>query len=310
MMNIVLLDTLTFGEDISLVGFEKFGTVTAYQTTQPEETLKRVENADVIVTNKVVISEEILRHCSKLKLICIAATGVNNVDLVAAKSQGVEVKNAVGYSTESVVQLTFAMALYLFNHSRYYDDYVKSGTWSQSGLFTHVGAPFHEISGKTWGIIGMGSIGHSVAKIATAFGAEVVYYSTSGKNVLQEYSQKNLEELLSESDIISIHAPLNDQTFDLINKENLPLLKAGSVLLNLGRGGIINEVDLSVALQQQDIYVGLDVVEKEPISADNPLLLLDSSRLYITPHIAWTSVEARERLIDITIENIKLFYEI
>ena len=309
-MNIVLLDAKTLGDDLDLSPLEQFGTFTRYDTTSEEETLERVIDADIVITNKVVLSANLLAQTKNLKLVCIAATGMNNVDLEAAKFQGKEVKNVAGYSTKSVVQHTFAMALYLLEKMAYYDAVVKSEAWTESGLFTDVSQPFYEISGKKWGIVGMGMIGQNVAQIATAFGAEVSYHSTSGENLNHAYPHKTLEFILKDCDIISIHAPLNDNTYDLINENNLPFLKENAILLNLGRGGIINETDLAFELDRREIYAGLDVLEKEPITALNRLNeVKHKERLLITPHIAWTSIEARKKLLDGIVENITLFLE-
>ena len=306
-MNIVLLDTLTYG-DTSLEGFSALGTVTAYLTTTAAETAERVRDAEVIVTNKVVITDAVIAAAPKLKLICVAATGTNNIDHAAAKQRGISVKNVAGYSTDAVVQHTFSMLFYLMGHSRYYDSYVKSGGWQKEEVFTHIGPSFHELRGRTWGIIGLGEIGQSVAKIASAFGAKVCYYSTSGKNDNTEFEKTTLSRLIENSDIVSIHAPLNSSTENLISHSELLQLKDGAILLNLGRGGIVDEDALSVILDVKPIYVGLDVLAKEPMIESHPLLnIKHSERLYITPHIAWTSVEARERLIAATIENIKSF---
>ena len=309
-MNIVLLDAKTLGEDLEISSLESFGTLTVYQTTSPGQTLERIQAADIVITNKVVISADIMEKTPKLKLICIAATGMNNVDLDAAEHRGIAVRNVAGYSTKSVVQHTFAMALYLLEKMAYYDRVVKEGTWSASGLFTDVSHPFYEIAGKQWGIIGLGTIGQEVAKVATAFGAEVSYHSTSGKNLDHPYPHQSLELLLKESDIISIHAPLNDATYDLINASNLPFIKEDAILLNLGRGGIINEADLARELDRRQLYAGLDVLEKEPLVQDNPLKkVTHQERLLITPHIAWTSIEARKKLLQGIVENIKVFME-
>lgn len=309
-MNIVLLDAKTLGDDLDISSLESFGTLTVYKTTSPEQTLERIQTADIVITNKVVISENIMEETPNLKLICIAATGMNNVDLDAAKRRGIVVKNVAGYSTKSVVQHTFAMALYLLEKMAYYDRAVKDGSWSNSGLFTDVSHPFYEIGGKKWGIIGLGTIGMEVAKIATAFGAEVSYHSTSGKNIKQAYPHQSLEALLKASDIISIHAPLNDATYNLINETNLPTIKEDAILLNLGRGGIINETDLAVELDRRNLYAGLDVLEQEPLALDNPLnKITHQERLLITPHMAWTSIEARKKLLEGIVENIKVFME-
>lgn len=304
-MKIVLLDTLTFG-DSDLSAFDALGKVSNHETTSPEQTLERIKDAEVIVTNKVVITADMMDECSQLKLICIAATGMNNVDLDAAKAKNIVVKNVAGYSTDSVIQHTFSMLFYLMGSSRYYDEYVKDGSWAASGLFTHVAKPFFELKGKKWGIIGLGEIGKGVAKIATAFGAEVSYYSTSGKNDNAEYTRETISNILEKSDVISIHAPLNADTKDLIAHSELLMMKDGATLLNLGRGGIVSEDALSYILDAKPIHVGLDVLEKEPMAADHVLTKIKAQdRLYITPHIAWTSVEARTKLIASVVENIK-----
>lgn len=304
-MKIVLLDTLTFGES-DLSGFNALGEVVIYETTSSEQTLERIKDASVIVTNKVVITEEMMSKCPELKLICVAATGMNNVDLEAAAQKNIAVKNVAGYSTDSVIQHTFSMLFYMMGHSRYYDEYVKEGSWQRSDIFTHVGQPFFELKGKKWGIIGLGEIGRGVAKIATAFGADVSYYSTSGRNDNAEYKRETISNILEQSDIISIHAPLNTATQGLIAHSELLMMKDGATLLNLGRGGIVDEKALSYILDAKPIYVGLDVLEKEPMEKDHPLMKIKAKdRLYITPHIAWTSVEARAKLIDSVIENIK-----
>jgi len=306
-MRIVLLDTLTFG-DSDLSGFDTLGEVKSYEVTKLEETLERIKGANVIVTNKVVITADMMAECSDLKLICIAATGMNNVDLDAANKNNIEVKNVAGYSTDSVIQHTFSMLFYMREHSRYYDEYVKDGSWQKSEVFTHVAQPFFELKGKKWGIIGLGEIGRGVAKIATAFGADVSYYSTSGQNDNGEYTRETISNILEQSDVISIHAPLNSATQDLIAHSELLMMKDGATLLNLGRGGIVCEEALSYILDAKPIYVGLDVLAKEPMEKDHPLMKIKAKeRLYITPHIAWTSVEAREKLLRSVIDNIKQY---
>jgi len=304
-MKIVLLDALTFGDtDLSL--FDTFGDVTVYQTTSKEQTLERIREADVVITNKVVITKEMMQESANLKLICIAATGMNNVDLASAKELSIEVKNVAGYSTDSVIQHTFSMLFYLLGHSRYYDEVVKSGTYSKSLIFTDVSQPFFEVKGKKWGIIGLGAIGRGVAKIAEAFGAEVVYFSTSGVVREEPYSMLSLDALLKECDIITIHAPLNEKTENLLDYEQLLLCKEGATILNLGRGGIINEDAVAKIVDEKNLFFGLDVLREEPMKENHPLLsVTNSERLYITPHIAWTSVEAREKLIASVAQNIK-----
>ena len=301
-MKIVFLDALTLG-DVDFKRFEDLAEVAVYQTTSKDETLNRVKDADIVVTNKVVIDKEILDN-SNIKFIQIAATGMNNVDLEYAKSKGIIVKNVAGYSTKSVLQHTFALVLGLINKVKYFDKYTRE-EYPKSEIFTHI-IDWFEISGKKWGIIGLGAIGEEVAKIAKAFGAEVIYYSTSGKNNNKEYKRVSLNELLTTSDIISIHAPLNDKTKNLIGYDELMSMKDNAVLVNVGRGGIINEKELCEVLEKKNILVGLDVFEKEPIAADN-LLLKFKDKTLLSPHTAWTSREARNKLMDGIYKNIKEF---
>lgn len=309
-MYISLLDAQTLGADLDISALSRFGTLEIYQTTQTQETLSRIQKSTIVITNKVIITKEMMQKAPYLKLICIAATGMNNVDLEAAKGLGIEVKNVAGYSTQSVVQHTFAMLFYLLEQLSHYDNIVKDGIWRESGIFTDISRPFYEISGKKWGIIGMGSIGHEVAKVAESFGAEVSYHSASGKNLECAYPHHSLEFILKDCDIISIHAPLNTHTMNLINKFNLPYLKEKAILLNLGRGGIVNETDLAFELDKREIYAGLDVLETEPITLTSRLgEVKHKERLLITPHIAWTSIEARKKLLQGIVKNIKTFLE-
>lgn len=306
-MKIVILDRKTLGFDIDVSIFNKFGSVTSYDVTKKDETKSRIKDADIILTNKVYVGKDELEN-SKVKLICITATGTNNVDLNYAKDSNIVVKNVAGYSTSSVVQLGFSMILYFVQKLNYYKNYVDNGNWQNSDIFTHIDMPFYELDNKRVGIIGLGEIGRDFAKKAKAFNCEVVYYSTSGENKNSEYKSVSLEELLKTSDIISIHAPLNEKTKDLLKYEELNMLKDGAILLNLGRGGIINEEDLAKILDQRDILCGLDVLSLEPISKDNPLLkVVNKQRLLLTPHIAWASVEARKRLVEKVALNIEEF---
>jgi glycerate dehydrogenase len=304
-MKIVILDKKTLGDDIDLACFNRFGEVVMYDSTTYEQTQERVKDADIVVTNKVVLDKKILEEAD-IKLICVAATGMNNIDLEHAKVANIAVKNVAGYSTPSVVQTTFSLALYLIGKLRYYDEFTKGDGWVDSPIFTNLQKPYFDIEGKSWGIIGLGSIGKKVATVAEAFGADVCYFSTSGNNHDSSFKELTLEELLKTSDIISIHAPLNKQTKNLLNKENLKLLKDEVVLLNLGRGGIINEEDLAIHIDNSNILVGLDVLECEPMKRDNPLREVQAKdRLFITPHIAWASVESRIKLVDGICKNIK-----
>ncbi|MFT6927553.1 MAG: lactate dehydrogenase-like 2-hydroxyacid dehydrogenase [Psychromonas sp.] len=304
-MKIVLLDAQTLG-DSDLSPFEKLGDFTSYPLTSKEQRLLHIGDGDVIITNKVVIDEEIIKANPQLKLICIAATGMNNVDLIAAEKAGVMVKNVSGYSTESVAQSTFSMLFQLIHQSRYYDNYIQSKGWCNSPSFTHISRPFGEIKGKRWGIIGMGEIGRRVAEIAAVFGCEVCYFSASGKNNQQAYQQLDLTTLLSTSDIITIHAPLNENTHNLIDQQALKQLKEGAVVINMGRGGIINEAAMAEAVDQLGIYHGTDVLEVEPMIADHPYLSVQAKeRLVITPHTAWASQEARKKLVQMVADNIE-----
>ena len=306
-MKLVILDRATLGFDVDVSIFEKFGEVISYDVTKANETLERVKDADIVITNKVVINKEHMDN-SKMKLVCITATGTNNVDLVYAKEKNIEVKNVAGYSTSSVVQVAFSMIFHFVTRLDYYKKYVDEGNWQKSEIFTHIDMPIFELANKRVGIIGLGEIGRDFARKAEAFDCEVVYYSTSGKNSNDEYKRVELEELLSTCDIISIHAPLNESTKDLLNYENMKNMKDDAILLNLGRGGIINENDLSKIIDEKEIYCGIDVVSIEPIKESNPLLnVKNKNRLLLTPHIGWASVEARTRLINLVAKNIEEF---
>ncbi|QKJ24228.1 D-2-hydroxyacid dehydrogenase [Poseidonibacter lekithochrous] len=304
-MKIVILDRKTLGNDVNVDIFNKFGEVEVFDITKENETKDRVKDADIVITNKVMISKKVMEN-SKLKLICISATGKNNVDLEYAKQKGIEVKNVAGYSSSSVSQVAFSMIFHFVSKLNYYKNYVDEGNWQKSEIFTHIDKPFFELDKKRVGVIGLGDIGSSFAKRAQAFDCEVVYYSTSGRNNNSEFKRVELDELLSTCDIISIHCPLNEQTKDLLNYENMKNMKDGAILLNLGRGGIINEADLSKLIDEKEIYCGIDVVNVEPIEESNPLLKVQNKdRLLLTPHIGWASVEARTRLISMVADNIE-----
>lgn len=306
-MKLVFLDRKTIGEDLDLSPFEEFGEVVMYPFSTPEEVPERVKDADVIILNKVPINEQTIGGAQKLKLVCVTATGTNNLDKDYLEQAGIAWRNVAGYSTESVAQHTFAMLFYLYENLSYYDSYVKQGRYINDKMFTHFDSIFSEISGKNWGIIGLGNIGKRVAEIATCFGCEVQYYSTSGKNHNPAYREVDFDTLLGTSDIVSIHAPLDDNTYHLMDKEAFAKMKSNAVLINVGRGPIIVEEDLRYALEHNMIQgAGLDVLDVEPMSETHPLKdFKDSSRLLITPHIAWASVEARTHLMDIIYHQIK-----
>ncbi|PAF43615.1 D-2-hydroxyacid dehydrogenase [Helicobacter sp. 11S02596-1] len=306
-MKIVILDAKTLGEaDLSPI--KSFGEFQIYQTTRPDETLARCENADIVLTNKVVLDAPILKQLPKLKLICVTATGTNIIDLQTAKEQGIAVKNVAGYSTKSVAQHTLTLALNLMSKIGYYDHYCKSGEWCKSDVFMHINGGLRELDGKEWGIIGLGNIGKEVAKIAQAFGTHISYTSTSGKNTDNTYPQKSLKDLLEQSDIISIHAPLNEKTKNLITAKELACLKEGAILINAGRGGIVNEKDLAKTLESKNIFFGADVLEVEPMVAGHPFLNpVIADKIILTPHIAWAYENARKKLLQMVIENIESF---
>ena len=309
MKKIVVLDSKTLG-NVNFDKLKEFGEVVLYEKTKAEEVEERVKDASIILTNKVVLNKDNLKNAEKLEIICETATGFNNIDTEYAKSKNIAVTNVAGYSTPTVAQHTFATLLHLYDKIGYYDEFVKSGEYSKSGMFTNLDKPFNDIEGKKWGIVGLGNIGKKVAKIAEAFGAEVVYYSTSGKNNNSDYKRVELDELLSESDIISIHSPLNSNTQGLFNYNNLKKMKKSAVLINMGRGPIVVEKDLAKAIDENIIAgAGLDVFSVEPMLEDSPLLKIkNKEKIVMTPHIAWASIEARERLFNDLIENIKAFY--
>lgn len=308
-IKIVFLDTQTVGEVPNMHLFRAFGEFVSFPLTLPQDRVKNIANADVVITNKVMIDREVMDSCPNLKLICIAATGINNVDTEYANAKGIAYKNVVDYSTESVAQLTITMILNLVSQLSYFDNYVKSGTYTQSTMFTHFGRSFFELNGKRAGIIGLGNIGKRVAQLLEAFGMSIAYYSTSGNNNHNKYPKEELDQLLRTSDIVSIHAPLNDNTRNLIDLSKLKIMKPSAILINVGRGGIVNESDLVQAINHEFIAgAGVDVFEHEPMLNSSPLLQADCPEKFIfTPHIAWASVEARILLIEKIAGNIKQF---
>lgn len=312
MMNIVFLDAKTIGEDIDLSGYDALGNVTKYDFSTPQEVPERAQNADVLITNKVPINEQTIGNAKQLKLVCVTATGTNILDKEYLDSHNIAWRNVAGYSTESVAQHTFSLLFYLLEKLRYYDDYVKSGRYVNDVIFTHFEERFHQISGMTWGIIGLGNIGRRVADLAALFGAKVIYYSASGASAQAGYTQVDWDTILAESDILSVHAPLNKYTENLMDAEAFRKMKPSAVFLNLGRGPIVVEEDLANALETGEIAAaGLDVLVQEPMAEDNPLRrITDSRRLIITPHIAWASVEARTNLMQIILGQIRDYFQL
>ncbi|MEG1554579.1 MAG: D-2-hydroxyacid dehydrogenase [Rikenellaceae bacterium] len=305
-MQIVFLDEATLGKMAATEKIASLGEYIAYDFTSPEDVSKRVKDADVIITNKVYISKELMSSLKRLKLICVAATGMNNVDLKGAAELGIVVKNVAGYSTASVTQTTFALLLQLMSKVSCFDKYVKDGSYAASNSFTKIDPSYDELAGKVFGVVGLGTIGKSVAGVAKAFGAEVIYYSTSGANNNSDYRRVDMSELLSKSDVISIHAPLNENTNNLFDYKELSQMKPTSIIINMGRGGIINEAALARVIDEGKIGgAALDVFTKEPILNENPLSnIKNKERVAFTPHIAWASLQARERLMELLYQNI------
>lgn len=308
-MKIVVLDRDTVGVDVDFSGIERFGDVVIHGQTAYGQIAARVKDADIIVANKSRMCEETLKDAKNLKLICLTATGTNNVDKEYTQKRNIAVANVAGYSTDSVVQHTFAILFYIWEKLAYYDNYVKSGAYTRSPSFCHMDEKFHELRGKVFGIVGLGDIGRNVARIARMFGCHVIYYSTSGKNHNREFEEVSFDDLLARSDIVSVHAPLNEQTEGLMNREAFKKMKPSAVFLNLGRGPVVVEEDLVQALEQGLIAgAALDVISVEPMTPDNPLMRIrDSKKLLVTPHIAWATTEARQRVVDEVCKNIEAF---
>ena len=299
-MKLVFLDALTLG-DMDLSEFENLGEVKIYQTTSKEDVIDRVQGFDVVLTNKVVIDKNVMDN-SDIKMVQILATGMNNVDLEYAKQKNIFVQNVAGYSTNSVAQLTFAFVLSFLNKINTFDSFSKTD-YQNSDIFTHI-IDFDELNSKKWGIIGLGEIGKKVANIARSFGCDVVYFSTSNKNNNQDFKRVELEEVLG-CDVISIHSPLNQNTKNLLNKNNLHLIKPNSILINVARGGVVNEKDLADIIDNNNFFAGFDVFDGEPISKNNPLL--GCKNILLTPHIAWASKQARQKLISLAYESVSKF---
>ncbi|MBE6239406.1 MAG: D-2-hydroxyacid dehydrogenase [Bacteroidales bacterium] len=305
-MKIVFLDAATMG-DVSFEPFERLGEFTSYPMSTPQQARERVRDIDVLMINKVIVDKDLIDSAPNLKLICIAATGMNNIDLVYAAAKGIPVRNVAGYSTDSVAQSTFMHILSLAGGGPYFDSSVKSGSYSRSGMFTDPNWNWWELAGKTIGIIGLGNIGRKVAKIAEAFGMKVCYYSTSGTGHCKDYPCLPLEELLRISDVVSVHAPLNERTMKLLGAREFAMMKPTAYVINAGRGAIIVEADLAEAVDNGVIAgAGIDVFVQEPIPEDHPYLKMKHpERMRLAPHIAWASVEARERLVSMMADNVR-----
>jgi len=308
-MKLVVLERNSVGTDVDVSCFEKFGEVTYYANTTVEQIAERIKEADIIISNKAPLNENTLADACNVKLICLLATGYDCVDTQYCKKRGIKVTNVRNYCTSTVAQHTMLLALMLSEKITYYDNYVKSGAYSAQDRFSHFDRIFHDLDGKTWGIVGMGNIGHKVAALASAFGCRVLFYSTSGKSTCTDYTKVTLDTLLQESDIVSLHCPLTDKTRNLINKDAFCKMKKTAILINVARGPVVNNQDLYQALMEEKIMAaGLDVLEKEPMEPSNPLhQIKDSTKLIITPHMSWASIESRTRLIAEIMKNIEAF---
>lgn len=310
-MKIVFLDRNTVGYDIDLSNLKKFGTLEEHDSCPIEESKEYVKDADVVIFNKTKVGKELLEDAPNVKLLCITATGFDNIDLDYARSRNIAACNVKGYSTPAVVQHTFALALHVLEKISYYDEYVKSGQYCKASGFSNFDEKYNELEGKTWGIIGLGNIGKGVAKIASAFGCRVIYYSITGNNNCPDYEKVDFDTLLTESDILSIHCPLSEKTKNLMDIDAFNKMKKSAILVNVARGPVVDEQALYTALEENMIAgAGLDVLTKEPMSEDNPLInIKDGKKLIITPHMAWASVEARTRCIQEIVKNIESYLD-
>ncbi len=306
-MKIVILDKKAMGYDLSEKPLETFGEVVVHAATSPEELASRIADAEVVVLNKVKLNAAAFDAAKKLRLVCEFATGYDNIDLAAARAHGVAVTNVPGYSTESVALYTMATVLSLFTHMREFNDYVRDGSYTASGVPNLLVPVYHELAGKTWGIVGCGNIGRRVAEIAKAFGARIL---VNKRTPVSDLPCVDIETLCRESDVITVHCPLNDGTHHLINKERLALMKPTAVLYNAARGAVLNEADVADAVLSGKIGAfGSDVYSVEPMPADHPFQKIKNEKnVLLTPHAAWAAVEARERCLSIICENIAAFF--
>lgn len=307
-MKIVVLDGYTLNPgDLSWEKLEKLGEVTVYDRTAPEDVITRIGDAPVILTNKVVIDRKIMTSCPTLKYVGVLATGYNVVDIAAAHELGITVTNIPAYSTDSVAQMVFAHILNITNDIAQYADEAKIGKWSANPDFCYWNKPIIELANKTLGIVGLGNIGMAVARIALAFGMKVLAATSKPQSTLPDgITAGTVQDVLKNADIISLHCPLTDNTREMINSESIKTMKRTAILINTGRGPLVNEQDLAIALNNEEIVAyGTDVLSIEPARTDNPLL--KAKNCYITPHIAWATTEARTRLMTIAVENVRQF---
>lgn len=304
-MRIAVLDAATLGDDLSLAPLEQVGEVTAYATTSPDEVADRVRDTDVIVINKIRLNGSNLKE-SRARLICVAATGYDNIDINWCREHGISVSNVVGYSTDSVAQLTVSMALYLAQHLAEYTRYMRDGSYTEGGIANRLTPTFYELAGKTWGIAGYGHIGQKVGAAAAALGCRVIAYK---RTPVSDPPCVTLDQLCLESDIISVHLPLNEKTRGLFSKERIAMMKPGALFINVARGAIADEKALADALTEGRIGgLGIDVYSQEPFPKDHPFYAIrQNDRVCMTPHLAWGAYEARVRCLEEIVMNIRAF---
>ena len=308
-MKIVILDKMTLGDDIDLSPLYKLNAeIDIFDSTKPDEVEERIINADVVIVNKIKLGENNLSAASKLKLICVAATGYDNIDLNFCASHNISLCNVPGYSTESVAQLTVGMALYLVMHLDDYRGFVNSGEYTNSGIANRLVPVYHEMSSLTWGVVGGGAIGKRVADIASTLGCNVLMCRRKKD---ETYKNETIDEVCKNSDIISLHIPLNESTYNIINKERIDEMKDGAVFINVARGNVADEAALAEAVKRGKLGgLGIDVYSKEPFPKDHPYHdIMNMKNVCLTPHMAWGAAEARNRCLSIVAENIRLFFE-
>ncbi len=305
-MKICILDKSSMGEDTPFDAIYKFGEVEIYDSTYEEETFARVSDVDVIITNKVKITAEVIKSAKRLKLVCVFATGYDNIDIAAARTHGVAVCNVPGYSTDSVALLTVATALSLYSHLGEYNEYVKSGKYTASGVANRLVPVFHELKGKTWGIVGYGNIGKAVGRVASAFGMKVI---VNKRMPIDDAFCVDIDTLCKKSDIISLHCPLNESTRNLINTEKLSFMKNSAILVNEARGAVVDEKAVAEAIKNGVIGgFGCDVYSAEPFSKEHPYTeIMNLPNVILTPHAAWGAYEARVRCVSTIAKNISSF---
>ncbi len=305
-MKISILDIATLGDDLNFDTIHRLGAVTVYDLTRQEDVIERIRDAEVLILNKVKLNRDNLPYAEKLKLICITATGFDNVDLDYCREHGIAVCNVAGYSTDSVVQLTVAMAFSLATNLNTFDGYVKSGRYTKSGVFNCVKPVFREISALNWGVVGLGNIGRKVADIAKTMGCRVLAYK---RTPVADYPCVDIDTLCRESDIISIHTPLSNETYHLIDENRLAMMKRGTILINVARGAVVDETAVCKAVMDKKLGgLGVDVYSTEPMQPDSPYQkLLNLENVIFTPHMAWGAIDARQRCMDEVAKNIESY---